>query len=39
MSANGIIIAGKYRLLEYIAEGAFGEVFYGIILADSSSRN
>ena len=29
MITDGIIVAGKYRLLEFIAEGTFGEVFYG----------
>jgi len=35
MASDEIVILGRYRLLEYIAEGAFGEVFYGLTFSSS----
>lgn len=39
MDSEGIIVAKKYRLLECIGEGSFGEIFYGSLLAKVSARS
>jgi len=31
MEEEGVLIAGRYYLMECIGEGAFGEIFRGII--------
>ena len=36
MISEGIVVAGRFRLLECIGEGAFGEIFYGTISGPSS---
>ena len=37
MDSHGIVIFEKYRLFEYISEGAFGEVFYGKLVRNGSN--
>ena len=42
MTSEGVIIGGKYSLLECIGHGAFGELFYGnlfLILAKDIKSN